>query len=108
MSNDEYLGATPREGQQTELSLARSTAAERRLDSECFAEQAKRSGGEQELLLRCKVQVVRWPPKDGRPAQTVTGGPAVEKAREFLLEGCFVSGLAWRSTVLNLNSCLWA
>jgi hypothetical protein len=72
MTNEGYPSATFCGEQQTVLSLACGTALERRLDSECLASPVAPMVSEKKLLLRGKVQVVRRPPKDGRPAQLVT------------------------------------
>ena len=63
---------------------------------------------EKELLFRGTRQVVRRPPKDGRPVPSVTCGPAAEKAQAFLHENCFAARLGWRSTVRLLSSCMRA
>jgi hypothetical protein len=54
------------------FALASGTALERRLDSECLASPVAPMASEKKLLFRGKAQVVRRPPKDGRPAQLVT------------------------------------
>ena len=69
MDNGEYLTAIARGEPKKRLSLACSTAGERRLDSECFASPAELTVSKKELLVLGKVQVVRWPAKRGRPAQ---------------------------------------
>jgi hypothetical protein len=83
MSNAGYPSATLCGEQQTIVSLASSIALERRLDSECFASTAAPTASEKELLFRGKVQVVRRPPKDGRPAQPVTGTPVAAEQPDF-------------------------
>ena len=108
MDNDGYTSETPRGGQKTVLSLACSTMLERRLDSDCFASQAELTVREKEVLFRGKVQVVRRPPADGRPALAVKRGPAVDEAHVFLHENCFATRLTWHSTMRLLNSCMRA
>jgi hypothetical protein len=72
MCRERYTSATPRREQQMVLSLTQSAVRERRLDSERVASPVALIVREKELLLRCKVQVVRRPAKRGRPALSVT------------------------------------
>ena len=71
MDNSECLTAIARGEPKKRLSFAWRTAGERSLDSECFASPAELTVSKRELLFLGKVQMVRWPPKDGQPEQEV-------------------------------------
>jgi hypothetical protein len=105
MSNDGYTSATTRGEQRAVFSLASSSVLERRLDSECLASPAVPTVSETELLARGKVQVVRRPPKDGRPVQTVTRGPTAEKARSQQHEACSATRFLQCGSERKLYSC---
>jgi hypothetical protein len=56
---------------------------ERRLNSEAYASPASQSVSDRRVFFLGKVQVVRRPPKDGRPAQPVTDIPVAAEQPDF-------------------------